>query len=94
MAPHKVNAPPTIVTAIALKGSSAKSKRIRMTFKSNQEKEQKNNRKDKAKKIMSDNFTRSNKKEFNIKNKLIYSTKIISHFGGTNFIFADCTGWG
>ena len=84
MAPHKVNALPTIVTAIALKGSSAKSKRIRITFKSNQKKEQKNNKKDKEKKIMSDNFTRSNKKESNI-------TTIILHFGGTNYILANCT---
>ena len=49
-----------------------------------------------AKRIKSDDFTRSNKEKSNIgiailENKQLDDTIIISYFGGSNNIFADCT---
>ena len=54
-------------------------------------KKQRTDTKNDAKRTMSDNFTRNNREKSNIAIAILDSNIIISYFGGSNNIFADCT---
>ena len=70
--------------------------RVRTLERKPSKKKQRTDTKKYAKRIKSDNFTRSNREKSIIaiaileRKKLLDGTIIISYFGGSNNIFADC----